>query len=179
MVELELLAVVWAMRKCQIYLKGLPSFELIVDHKPLESILNTQTLHMVDNLRIQRIKEKLSVFIFHTTRRKGKDHVIPDALSRAPCRDPEPEDILNVDTTRMICKDVFAILRGKDTEVTKKKIYRSNARRLKRKYSAGRSSTTINYYYQKQLLKRKRISISSTFQKAERSTYFRRWINSP
>ena len=32
MVELELLAVVWAMRKCRIYLQGLPSFELIVGH---------------------------------------------------------------------------------------------------------------------------------------------------
>ena len=34
MVELELLAVVWAMSKCRIYPQGLPSFELIVDHKP-------------------------------------------------------------------------------------------------------------------------------------------------
>ena len=119
MVELELLTVVWAMRKCRIYLQGLPNFELIVDHKPLESILNTQTLDMVDNPRIQRLKEKLSAFIFHTTWRKGKDHVIPDALSRAPCRDPEPEDIINVDTTRMICKNVSTILRGKDPEVTK------------------------------------------------------------
>ena len=41
MVKLKLLAVVWAMWKCRIYLQGLPSFELIVDHKPLESILNT------------------------------------------------------------------------------------------------------------------------------------------
>ena len=120
MVELELLAVVWAMRKCQIYLQGLSSFELIVDHKPLESILNTQTLNMVDNPRIQRFKEKLIAFIFHTTWRKGKEHVIPDALSRASCRDPEPEDIINVDTTRMICKNVSVILRGKYPEVTKK-----------------------------------------------------------
>ena len=45
--------------------------------------------------------------------------MIPDALSRAPCRDPEPEDIINVDTTRMICKNVSTILRGKDPEVTK------------------------------------------------------------
>ena len=49
---------------------------------------------MVDNPRIQILKEKLSAFIFHTTWRKGKDHVIPDALSRAPCRDPEDKLIL-------------------------------------------------------------------------------------
>ena len=119
MVELELLAVVWAMRKCRIYLQGLPSFELMVDHKLLKSILNIQTLNMVDNPRIQRLKGKFNAFIFYTTWRKSKDHVIPDALSRAPCRDPEPEDIINVDTTRMISKNVFAILRRKDPEVTK------------------------------------------------------------
>ena len=121
MVELELLAVVWTMRKCQIYLQGLPSFELIVDHKPLESILNTQTLDMVDNPRIQRLKEKLSAFIFHVTWRKGKDHVIQDALSRAPCRDPEPEDTINVSTTRIIRKNLSAILRGKDPEKLRQK----------------------------------------------------------
>ena len=45
--------------------------------------------------------------------------MIPDVLSRAPCRDPEPEDIINVDTTRLIRKNVSAILRGKDPEITK------------------------------------------------------------
>ena len=30
----------------------------------------------------------------------------------------EPKDIINIDTTRMICKNVSAILRGKDPEVT-------------------------------------------------------------
>ena len=44
--------------------------------------------------------------------------MIPDALSRAPCRDPEPEGIINVDITRMIRKNVSAILRGKHPEVT-------------------------------------------------------------
>ena len=74
---------------------------------------------MVDNLRIQILKEKLSAFIFHTSWRKGKDHVISDALSRVRCRDPEPKDIINVDTTRMIRKKVSAILGGKDPEITK------------------------------------------------------------
>ena len=117
MVELELLDVVWAMRKYRIYLQGLPSFELIVDHKPLESILNIQTIDMVDNPGFKDLK-KTQCFLFHVSWRKGKDHVIPDVLSRAPCRDPEPEDTTNVDTTRLIRKNVSAILRGKDPEVT-------------------------------------------------------------
>ena len=77
MVELGLLSVIWAMRKCRIYLQGLPSFELIVYHKPLESILNIHTLDMVDNPKIQKLKEILSAFILHSAWRKGKDHVIP------------------------------------------------------------------------------------------------------
>ena len=52
-VELELLAVVWAVKKCNVYLQGLPSFDIVLDHKPLESILNNQPLDMIDNPRIQ------------------------------------------------------------------------------------------------------------------------------
>jgi len=88
MVELELLGVVWAIRKCRIYLQGMQKFNVVVDHKPLESILNHQTMDMIDNPRIQRLKEKLSAYTFRTIWRKGKEHIFPDALSRAPCSDP-------------------------------------------------------------------------------------------
>ena len=33
MVELELLAVVWAIHICRIYLQGLPKFDVVVDNK--------------------------------------------------------------------------------------------------------------------------------------------------
>ena len=92
MVELEMLAVVWAMQKCQLYLHGLPSFELVVDHQPLVPILNDYTLDMVENPRLQRMKSKLILFVFRTTWRKGKDHAIPDALSLAPVCDPSAAD---------------------------------------------------------------------------------------
>ena len=92
MVELEMLAVVWAMQKCRLYLHGLPSFELVVDHQPLVPILNDYTLDMVENPRLQRMKSKLTLFVFRTTWRKGKDHAIPDALSRAPVCDPSAAD---------------------------------------------------------------------------------------
>ena len=52
MVELELLGVVWAMKKCHIYLSGMKDFKIIVDHKPLESILNKKTLNEVDSPRL-------------------------------------------------------------------------------------------------------------------------------
>ena len=92
MVELELLAATWAMKKCRIQLLGMEHFELVVDHKPLVTILDRHRLDDVDNVRLQRLKEKTSLFTFTTRWTKGKDHCIPDALSRAPVSDPSPDD---------------------------------------------------------------------------------------
>ena len=49
MVELEILAAVWAMKKCRVYLLGMNKFNLIVDHKPLESILDKKTLNEIES----------------------------------------------------------------------------------------------------------------------------------
>ena len=111
MVELELLGVVWAIRKCRTYLQGMPKFDVVVDHKPLESILNDQTMEMIDNPRIQRLKEKLCGYTFHTIWRKGKDHTIPDALSRAPLCDPTPEDLISDDNEGSVRMHISAVLR--------------------------------------------------------------------
>jgi hypothetical protein len=91
-VELELAAVEWAIRKCRLYLSGLPNFTLMVDHQALVAILDRYTLDAIDNPKIQRLKERLSPYSFTTVWRKGKDHAIPDALSRAPVNDPVADD---------------------------------------------------------------------------------------
>ena len=95
----ELLAGVWAVRKCKNYLLGLPHFELVMDHKPLIPILNSQTLDQVDNPsvlmdnpRLQHLKEKLAGYNFTAIWRKGTNHNIPNALSRAPVDQPDKED---------------------------------------------------------------------------------------
>ena len=49
MVELELQAATWAMKKCRIHLLGLEHFELVVDHKALVTILDKHRLDDVDN----------------------------------------------------------------------------------------------------------------------------------
>ena len=95
MIELEMLAVVWATRKCKLYLAGMQHFDLVTDHKPLVPILNDYTLDMVETPRLQRLKEKLQLYSFTATWKKGKEHAIPDALSRAPVSDPEPLDLLD------------------------------------------------------------------------------------
>lgn len=93
MVELELLAVTWAVSKCQNYLFGLHHFNLWVDHQPLKSILDRQSLNCVENPRLQRLKARLAPYSFTTTWVKGIDHTVPDALSRNPASDPTPDDL--------------------------------------------------------------------------------------
>ena len=92
MVELELQAVVWAMKRCNLYLQGLDHFNLVVDHQPLVSILDKYTLDAVDNRRLQNLKSKLTLFNFTTKWQKGKDHKMADALSRSPVNDPSATD---------------------------------------------------------------------------------------
>ncbi len=94
--KLELVAVEWAMRKCRLYLLGLPSFQLVVDHQALVTISDKYTLDVMVNPKLQRLKERLSPFIFTTTWRKPRQHAIPDALSRAPVNDPGPDDEVKI-----------------------------------------------------------------------------------
>lgn len=91
-IELELLAIVWATTKCRHYLLGQPNYTLYTDHKPLIPILNQYTLDQIDNSRLQRLREKLMPYTFTTTWKPGKDHAIPDALSRAPVDTPLPHE---------------------------------------------------------------------------------------
>ena len=92
MIELELLALVWACRKCTVYLNGMQQFEVMTDHRPLIPILNSKGLADIENPRLQRLRERLTPFNFIATWRQGKLHAIPDALSRAPVDDPAPDD---------------------------------------------------------------------------------------
>ncbi len=93
MVELELLGVRWAMKRARHFLFGLPTFTLVVDHQPLVSILNRQTLDSIDNPRLQRLKTDINAYQFRTIWKQGKEHKIADALSRAPVDDPQEEDL--------------------------------------------------------------------------------------
>lgn len=92
-IELELQAVVWAMSKCKYYLAGLQHFSLVTDHRPLVPILNSYSLDAIENPRLQRLKEKISPYIFTASWRAGKELCIPDALSRSPVSQPTSEDV--------------------------------------------------------------------------------------
>lgn len=79
-IKLELLAIVWAMKKCKFYLTGLQHFSLVTDHRPLVLVLNSYSLDAIENPRLQRLKEKISAFIFTASWRPGKELCIPDTL---------------------------------------------------------------------------------------------------
>lgn len=63
-VYLELVAVEWAIRKCHLFLSGLPNFTQMVDHQALVAVLDKYTLDAMDNPKILRLKERLSPYSF-------------------------------------------------------------------------------------------------------------------
>ena len=82
-VELEATAILWAVNKCDHYLRGISSFSVITDHKPLLGVFE-KPLAAMANDRLQRIREKLLPYNFKLEWTAGKTHLIADALSRAP-----------------------------------------------------------------------------------------------
>ncbi|XP_066983773.1 uncharacterized protein [Macrobrachium rosenbergii] len=93
MIELEMLAVSWALTKCRLYLKGLPTFTLQTDHHPLVPIINSYTLDMVKNPQLQRMNEHMSQYQFTAVWHTGNSLCIPDAFSSASVSYPTSEDM--------------------------------------------------------------------------------------
>jgi transposase InsO family protein len=105
-VELELLAIDYAVNKSAFFLRGMPQpFKVITDHRPLLGVFR-RPLHEVENPRLQRMRGRLdgAGYVFTTEWTPGKEHLIADALSRAPVF--RPDDSCNVD---------FRILKISDT----------------------------------------------------------------
>ena len=95
-IELELPAIVWAVRKCSLFLSG-TSFGVITDHRPLVPILNSYSLDQIENPRLQHLPLKLRWYQFHATWQKGSNNCFADALSRNPVDDPTTSDELGED----------------------------------------------------------------------------------
>ena len=93
-IELELLAVSWAIYKCKLFLAGLPHFKVITDHHPLIPILNNHRLDEIENPRLQRLKTRIIGYNFTAEWVKGILNHAPDALSRNPVSDPQPPEML-------------------------------------------------------------------------------------
>ena len=122
-IELECLAVHFAISKCSFYLKGCESFTVATDHRPLEGMFKKDKFE-IPNPRLQRILEKLAEFNMIVKWVPGKSHHIAYALSRAPLfTGPEEEEELSIDTARTCLTQVveknpelFVILDGLDSD---------------------------------------------------------------
>ncbi len=86
-IELECLAIYWAITKCSFYLKGMNHFTVVTDHKPLVGYFK-KNLDQIANEKLLRYITKLLGYNFHLEWRAGKVHQIADALSRAPVFSP-------------------------------------------------------------------------------------------
>ena len=82
-IELEMLAIHTAIRKCDYYLRGLQGFEVHTDHRPLIGIFK-KDIREIDNVRLARMREKLMSYKFDVEYVPGKSHIIADTLSRYP-----------------------------------------------------------------------------------------------
>lgn len=91
--EVELLGVVWSVKKLKLYLRG-AQFELVVDHKPLVSILNSKQLEEIETPRILRLKEKLGGYVLLTVWRPGAEMKVVDTFSRYPVTTPTEADLV-------------------------------------------------------------------------------------
>ena len=89
--ELELLAIEWAInKKCSWWLRGCPKFKVITDHRPLLGTFSKE-INDVLNTRLQKLRLKLQSYNMTVDWIEGKNHLIADALSRAPLFAPREE----------------------------------------------------------------------------------------
>lgn len=103
----------WAVKKCNVYLAGLPHFDVIFDHRPLFPILNSKLLSEIGNPRLQWFKEKLASYSYTACWQKWYSHFAPDALSCSPvenCADGESGSDNEVNTQDSLHTVVSAAL---------------------------------------------------------------------
>ena len=98
-IELETLAISWAIHKCDFYLKGMQHFEVCTDHRPLLGTFS-KPLSRVDNPGIVRLREKVLDYNFSIAWVAGKENIIADALSRSvPKTQPVPHCLCAISPT--------------------------------------------------------------------------------
>ena len=104
-IELEMLAIAWAVKKCHLYLAG-QHFTIVTDHKPLLTILNSKRLDEIENTRLQRLRRFLMEYTFVASWCQGKFNAAADALSRSPVSAPESADELAEDSLSLAVRQV-------------------------------------------------------------------------
>ena len=72
--SLSLSFLLWygATKKCRIFLSGLDTFTVVIDHNPLIPILNSHRLNEIENPRLQRLHTHLLAYNFTARWQKGR-----------------------------------------------------------------------------------------------------------
>ena len=100
--EIELLAIVWAVKKAHLYL-ACAELELIVDHRPLIPIIYSKKLDEFSTPRIVRMREELASYQIIAVRRPGTKHTIVDCFSCYPTDHPTEEDMDSETEVEQVC----------------------------------------------------------------------------
>ena len=77
-IELECLAIIWAIQKCSFFLKALSTFLVLTDHRPLEGIFQKDLIDLPIP-RLQRMCEKVAMYNFTVQWTPVKTLLIADA----------------------------------------------------------------------------------------------------
>ena len=86
-IMLELLAAIWGITSCAFYLRGIRSFTLRTDHKPLVGLMKKDLRDLTE--RQQTLREKVAIYTFTTQYLAGKLNMVADLLSRQPLWGPQ------------------------------------------------------------------------------------------
>ena len=113
-IELAMLAVVWALHKCRLFLSG-TEFEIMTDHHLLVSILNSYSFDQIENPRLLRLRLRVQAFQFYVSWRKGTENVFADVLSRNPVDIPTLEEEFG-ESPVMSCRTLRICLQSQETQ---------------------------------------------------------------
>lgn len=97
--ERECLAVIWSIEKFRPYVEG-THFEVITDHHSLLWLHNLRD----PQGRLARWSLRLQPFDFTLIHRKGKEHVVPDLLSRNPV--PTLQPVVMIESVNLVIEQI-------------------------------------------------------------------------
>ena len=96
--EVELVAILYSLKKFRHYLAGNPDLTVLTDHKALCGVIS-KSLSELQNSRLCRIRLAMSDYSFKVTYTQGKAHHLADAMSRRPYFTPSEKE-------KVFCKTV-------------------------------------------------------------------------
>ena len=86
----------WALEQTKFFMQGCDKLTVATDHKPLISLLGGKSLDQVPNVRLFRIRQRISMWKFSIIHSPGKTNFFADAASRHPvhAEEEDPETII-------------------------------------------------------------------------------------